>query len=95
MFGRSKKIVVKARTSGGLKVAIGAKVVLWLFAYAEHQIGYEILPVELKSGIADLVVVGLGLAAEVINWHLSRGAVLNAAEATGEEAEQIKRDFNQ
>lgn len=86
LFGNSNKskVVVKTQQAGSavkrVKFAVGANVIIGLFTLIEQLVGSEILPDDLKNGIANLIVTGIALVFDYLSYKKAKNTPENSGE---------------
>lgn len=78
LFGNSKKakVVLSTTRAGGAlkrtKFTVGANVIVMLLTAIEASMGGEIMPEELKHGVANLIVTGIAMVADYMSYRKSK-----------------------
>ncbi len=69
-------IKVKIKKAGGpvkkIRFSVAATVIVAIWHQVEGAIGSDVLPSELEYGLAELLIVGAGLAADLLAWLKKR-----------------------
>lgn len=98
-FGRNKdkaKFEVETAKGGSLikraRLLVGISTVVAAIKFIESLLGYDYFPDEMEKEVAEVVLAIIGLVAAVMAQRSVKPAVVQAADATGQAAEDAKAD---